>query len=225
MRVGGSTVDRVSTGRGKIKIRVAKKDGSEVLLLILTNVLYLPNSPSNLISLGLLNNPGIYHHNEDRTLYNQSSKKILAFAKKYKTSFLLHPLNLSSAAVKLLREYEVYKGPEVTQTQSNKLHLTLSHQSLDYLNFITLKKHLTYHNIEFINNAEEFICDSCKRAKAKKQYNRNPQPRAIKPFQYIHTNLVGPISPINFGGERYFFTFTNDYTRTTETYIVKQKSK
>ncbi len=173
-KVGGSTSDGVSPGKGKVKIQLAKKDGSEDLVLILTNVFYLPNSTSNLVSLGLLNDAGIYHHNEDQTLYDQSSKKILAFAKRYKTSFLLHPLNLSSAAVNLLREHEVYKGPEANPTQSNKLHLTLWHERLGHLNFIALKKHLTHHNIEFINDAEGLICDSCERAKAKKQYNRSP---------------------------------------------------
>ncbi len=142
-------------------------------MLTLTNVFYLSNSLSNLVSLGLLNNARIYHHNENQTLHDQSAKKILAFAKRYKTSFLLHPLNLSSAAVNLLREHEVYKGLEMNQTQSNKRHFTLWHQKLGHLNFIALKKHLTHHNIEFINNTEEFICDNCERAKAKKQYNRN----------------------------------------------------
>ncbi len=183
-RVGGSTADGVSPGRGKVKIRLAKKDGSEGLVLTLTNVFYLPNSPSNLVSLGLLNDAGIYHHNEDQILYDQSTRKTFAFAEKYKTSFLLHPLNLSSAAVNLFREHEVYKGPEVNQTQSERLHLTLWHQRLGHLNFTALKKHLAHHNIEFINDAEGFICDSCERAKAKKQYNRNPQPRATKPYQY-----------------------------------------
>ncbi len=36
---------------------------------------------------------------------------------------------------------------------------------------------------------------------------------------------MGPITPIGFGRERYFFTFTDDYTRITETYTAKRKSK
>lgn len=88
-----------------------------------------------------------------------------------------------------------------------------------------LKKHLAHYNIEFINDAEGFICNSCKRAKAKKQYNRNPQARATKPYQYIHKDLVVPITSISFGREKYFFPFTDDYTHTTETYTSKRKSK
>ena len=54
-RVGGSTSDGISPGRGNVKIRLAKEDGSEGLILTLRNVFYLPNSPSNFVSLGLLN--------------------------------------------------------------------------------------------------------------------------------------------------------------------------
>ncbi len=68
-RVRRSTADGVSPGRRKVKISLAKKDSSESLLLTLTNVFYLPYSLSNLVSLGLLNDAGIYHHNEDQTLY------------------------------------------------------------------------------------------------------------------------------------------------------------
>lgn len=85
----------------------------------------------------------------------------------------------------VLREYEVYKGPEVNKTQSKKLQLTFWYQKLDHFNFIMLKKYLVYHNIEFINNREEFIYNSCKRVKAKRQYNYNLQLRAIKPYKYI----------------------------------------
>lgn len=59
IKIGGFTIDVVLLGRKKVKIRLAKKDGSKNLLLILTNIFYLPNSPSNLISLELLNIPQI----------------------------------------------------------------------------------------------------------------------------------------------------------------------
>lgn len=38
------------------------------------------------------------------------------------------------------------------------------------------------------------------------------------------TYSVGPINPIGFGGERYFFTFTDDFSRYTEIYTGSKKS-
>lgn len=224
-KVGRSTSNGISPGRGKVKIRLALQDRTEGLVLTLTNVFYLLFSPSNLISLGLLNNAGIFYHNEDQTLYNLETRKTLAFAKQYKTSFLLHPLNLSAAAVSLLRNNNIYKERNVHQTQDKKLPLTRWHQRLGHLNFAALKRHLAHHNIAYTDDAERYVCDSCEKTKATKQYNCTPQQRATKPYQFIHTDLVGPITPIGFGGERYFFTFTNDYTRITETYTAKRKSE
>ena len=110
-RVGGSTSDGILPGRGIVKIRLAKEDGSEGLILNLQNVFYLPNSPSNLVSLGLLNNAGIYHDNKNQILYDKVSRKPLAFAQRWETSFLLHPLNLSASAINLLKANDnVYKN-------------------------------------------------------------------------------------------------------------------
>ncbi len=169
-KVGGSTSDGISPGRGKVKIRLALRDGTEELVLTLTNVFYLPNSPSNLVSLGLLNNAGIYHHNEDQTLYNLETQKTLAFAERYKTSFLLHPLNLSAAAVNLLKNSEIYEEEtsNVNQTTNKRLSLTRWHHRLGHLNFTALKKHLAHHNITFIDDTEGHVCDSYKKAKVTK---------------------------------------------------------
>ena len=70
------------------------------------------------------------------------------------------------------------------------------------------------------------MCDNCQRAKATKIYNRHdPQKRASETYQFILTDLVGPINPVGFGGERYFFTFTDDSTRYTEVYTGTRKSE
>ena len=44
-------------------------------------------------------------------------------------------------------------------------------------------------------------------------------------YTEIHTNLVEPITPLGFLGEKYFFTFTDGVTRETQTYIEKEKSE
>ncbi len=102
-RVGGSTSNRVSPGRGTVRIRLALEDGIEGIILNLRNVFYFPNSPSNLINLSLLNNAGIYYENEQQVLYDKASQKPLVFAQQLKRSFLLHPLNLSVPAANFLK--------------------------------------------------------------------------------------------------------------------------
>lgn len=79
-RIGGSTLDGILPEYETVKIRLAKEDSSKELILNLQNTFYLPNRPSNLVSLGLLNDTGIYHKNENQTLYNKVSQKPFAFA-------------------------------------------------------------------------------------------------------------------------------------------------
>lgn len=78
--VEGSTVDVVSPGRGSGQIRLALEDGQEGVILNLRNVFYLSNSPSNLVSLSLLNNANIFYDNEHHTLYDKISRRPLVFA-------------------------------------------------------------------------------------------------------------------------------------------------
>ncbi len=225
-RVEGSISDGISPGRGIVQIRLALEDGTEGVILNLQNVYYFPNSSSNLISLSLLNDADIYYDNEQQVQYDKASQRPLAFTQRWERSFLLHPLNLSVSAANLLKtKGNLYKDtePKIHQTQSNKLPLTVWHKQFSHLNFPALRKHLAHHNICYTD--DEHICDSCERAKVTKQYNRTPQEKAKRPYQFVHTDLVSPITPVGFGAERYFFTFTDNHTRITETYIRRQKSK
>lgn len=225
-KVGRSTSDGISPGRGTVQIRLALKDGTEGVILNLCNVYYLPNSPSNLVSLSFLNDAGIYYDNEQQALYNKASRRPFAFTQRWERSFLLHPLNLSVSAANLLKtEDNLYQDtkPKIHQTWSVKLPLTIWHKQFGHLNFPALRKHLAHHNICYTN--DEHICDSCKRAKATKHYNCTPQERAKRPYQFVYTDLVGPMTPLRFGAKSYFFTFSDDNTRITETYTGRQKSK
>lgn len=78
-KVRGSISKGISSGHGIVKIRPAMKDGREDLILKLRNVFYLLNSPSNLVNLGLLNDAGIYHNNENQAHFDKISWKFLTF--------------------------------------------------------------------------------------------------------------------------------------------------
>ena len=81
-RIGCSTSDGISPGRGKVQLRLSLENGLKGAILDLKNVYYLPSSPSNLVSLGLLNDHDIYHKNEDETLNDRKTKDVLADAER-----------------------------------------------------------------------------------------------------------------------------------------------
>ncbi len=75
-----------------------------------------------------------------------------------------------------------------------------------------------------MDDSEGRVCNICQRPKATKIYNREPKKRPQQSCQFIHTDLVSLINPVGFAVERYFFTFTDDCTRYTETYTGSKKN-
>lgn len=51
------------------------------------------------------------------------------------------------------------------------------------------------------------------------------QQKAEKPYQFVYTDLVGPITPIGFRAKKYFFTFTDDYMHITNNLHFKAKKQ
>ncbi len=195
----------------------------------LRNVYYLPSSPFNLLNLGLLNNNGILHDNENETLYQLGSKRVLAQARRWRNSYLLKLLNLSDAALFFVKiDDKTYKWPPHAFLSSSSSQtsspITIWHKSLGHTNFASLRRYLKRLEVDYVDDAEVHIYDSCQLAKATKVYNRDPKKRSQQPYQFIHTDLVGPINPVRFSGKRHFFTFTDDCTRYTEIYTGSKKN-
>lgn len=104
----------------------------------------------------------------------------------------------------LFENSEVYeeKEPNVNQTKDKELFFIRWHQRLGHLNFTSLRRYLSHHNIAYVDNTEGYVGNSFEKAKAIKRYNQTSQQRATGPYQYIHTDFVDPITLIDFGGER-----------------------
>ena len=175
-RIGGSTLDGISPGRGKIRLRLALKNGSEGLILNLSNMFYLPNSPYNLLSLGLLNNSGIYHDNENKTFYKIHTRQLLAQAQYWRNSYLVKPLNFFDRAVNFLRvNNAIYQGPpnilHTASSLASVFPISVWHKRLGHTNFLFLKTFLRRLSIFFSNDSDGYICDSCQQTKTTKVYN------------------------------------------------------
>ena len=45
------------------------------------------------------------------------------------------------------------------------------------------------------------------------------------PLEIVHTDIVGPITPMSVGGKSYFITFIDDYTHLTTMYTLRTHSR
>ena len=75
-----------------------------------------------------------------------------------------------------------------------------------------------------INDKGDFDCETCILSKQTNTHNREPDVRATKAFELVHTDLAGPINPVAKDGFKYAIIFVDDYSGCTFTYFLKEKS-
>lgn len=70
------------------------------------------------------------------------------------------------------------------------------------------------------------ICASCPaRKQHRKAFNKEQVWMASQPLELIHSDVCGPLQVTAMAGNRYFFTFINDYTIMCGVYFLTCKSQ
>ncbi|KAJ4769831.1 polyprotein [Rhynchospora pubera] len=196
-------------GQGKVLIQL--KNGSETFI---TNVYYVPDIKSNILSLGQLLELGYTVVIKDRTLYLRDKNDRL-IAQVEMTKNRMFKLNLMNVQAKCLKACVVDKA-------------WLWHLRFGHLNFGGLKE-LSKKNIvkglPHIENCDKF-CEGCVLGKhPRSSFPKEASYRAKKPLELIHTDICGLITPNSLGKHRYFITFVDDFSRRTWVYFLKEKSE
>ena len=75
-----------------------------------------------------------------------------------------------------------------------------------------------------INDTNDFDCETCILSKQINTRNREADVRATDSFEFVHTDLAGPIDPNTKGGFKYVIIFVDNYSGCTFTYFLKEKS-
>jgi hypothetical protein len=77
--------------------------------------------------------------------------------------------------------------------------------------------------LNLIGSTDEFNCTACRLGDAKKQVSRIPQARTTTPFDLIHIDVIGPITPTGYNHHRWGITFVEDCTRYRWFYLMAIK--
>lgn len=103
--------------------------------------------------------------------------------------------------------------------------LDLWHQRLAHLNKPALKLLLDRDQYSIPANASDpgSFCVTCVRAKHQRKIIRQPVLRTTQPFQLVHSDLGGPITPVSYANSRYFILYIDDYSRYTWVFFLKTK--
>ena len=70
------------------------------------------------------------------------------------------------------------------------------------------------------------ICEECVVGKQQlDHFSKGKSWRAKKALELVHSDICRPINLTSNGGEHYFITFIDDYSRKTWVYFLQEKSK
>jgi transposase InsO family protein len=195
-------------GNGDIQIRT-KKNTIETI----SNVFYIPDLKSNLLSLGQLQEKGYVTtiKNGVCEIYDPT-RGLVAHAK-------MTPNRLFSLQIQIFQHCLVAK--EVDSTW-------LWHYRYGHLNFNGLKTLYQKNMVIGLPNITHFnkVCEHCVVGKQhRKEFPQRSTWRAKKFLELVHSDLCGPINPSSNGGKRYFITFIDDCSRKTWVYFLQDKSE
>ena len=179
----------------------------------MTDVYFIPNLKSNIISLGQATEAGcdIRLRDEYLTMHDRDGK-LLVEANRAKN-----------------RLYKVRMGLKT----STKLHLTETsestrwHARLGHVNHATMKAMVRRELVTGIPSIHVLkeICSSCLLGKqARHAFPQATSYRATRRLELLHGDLCGPITPNTFSGNRYVFVVIDDHSRYMWTMLLKNKN-
>ena len=103
----------------------------------------------------------------------------------------------------------------------------LWHKRLGHLNFQSLKylqQKGMVHGLSMIQEVKE-VCEGCALGKQHREaFPKDKAWRAKAPLELVHTDVCGPMDTTTHGGNKYFITFIDDFSRMTWVYFMRQKS-
>ncbi|GKV28744.1 hypothetical protein SLEP1_g37756 [Rubroshorea leprosula] len=196
-------------GKGQVNIRTR-----DCATQTISNVLYVPELKTNLLSIGQLQERG-YEIVIKNGVCRIHDNNLGLIAQATMTPNRMFPLHLKAP------------GQTCFSARLNDV-AWLWHFRYGHLNFGGLK---TLQQRAMVTGLPEFNSpsDVCEECVVSKQH-RNPFPRgkslrARKPLEVVHSDICGPINPASNGGKRYFITFIDDFSRKIWVYFLQHKSE
>ncbi|KAE8657590.1 hypothetical protein F3Y22_tig00116989pilonHSYRG00496 [Hibiscus syriacus] len=197
--------------KGRANILIRLKDGRHQFI---SNVIYVPNMKSNILSLGKLVEKcyDIHMNNYNISIKDDKNNFIAKVPMSKNRMFLI---NIQNDVAKCLKA--CYKDA------SWLWHIRFGHLNFGGLELLSKKKMVK--GLPRINHPDHH-CKGCLAGKQfRKSFPKELETRAKKPLELIHTDVCGPIKPSSLGNSNYFLLFIDDFSRKTWVYFLKQKSE
>ena len=188
-------------------IEVELKTGETASMGLLTNVLYTPDVTRNLFSVASCIQAG-----------NQ-------------VTFSTNKAKIFNAQNELVAQGSLHDGLWSLETSSSgtafigkaKTGFDLWHQRFGHLGLENLKKvQGLVGGMEGVK-LSEFTCDACVEGKQTKNSSTTLPKSSTRILEVVHSDVCGPIKPTSLGGNRYFVSFIDDFSRKSWVFLMKEK--
>lgn len=182
----------------------------------LKNVYFVKGIKENLLSFSkITKNCTIVARNETAKIYNQSKELIvvankinnLYFIKSFVSKLNINQMHINTAKL----------------TDKEKWHRALGHVNFQYLNKLINNKLVK--GLPDKIESTEMKCSNCIQSKMSNVPFENNRTKTTEILELIHTDLNGPHNTNGYGGEKYFLTFIDDYSKCTRIFCIKSKSE
>ncbi|CAL2238905.1 unnamed protein product [Prunus armeniaca] len=203
----GEVVPVAGKGTLVIKTKLGKKHIHEVMLV--------PGLEENLLSVGQMMEHGyhlVFGGNVVSVYDNQSLENLIV--KVQMTNNRCFPLTMMPASELVLKA-------SVTHC------LQTWHKRLGHLNERSMKLLENQGMVHGLPHLEQMsvVCDGCMQGKQHRDsFPLESTWRASNPLELVHTDICGPMKTESLSGNRYFLLFTDDYTRMSWVYFIRNKS-
>lgn len=179
----------------------------------LKNVYYVEGIKQNLLSFSKITKScTIVAKNENAKIYN-GARELIAVADKINNLYCLKSFVLRN---------EIY-AHSVKLTQKEKWHRALGHVNFQYLNKLINNK--LVNGLPDKIESTEMKCSNCIKSKMSNVPFENNRTKTTEILELIHTDLNGPHNTSGYGGEKYFLTFIDDYSKCTRIFCIKSKAE
>ena len=181
-------------------VLVKRKDGQESTI---NEVLYVPSMASNLISLGQLLEKGYTMKlaNRELRIYDAKSRLILKAPLSNNRTFKIE-----------INVIDHHCLASITNSEEDWVW----HHRFGHLNFKSLsllKSKEMVHGLPLIRTPST-VCEECCAAKQTRNSFKNELPmRSTQKLEMVYSDVCGPFEVKSIGGNSYFLTFIDDYTR------------
>lgn len=202
-----STMDAVGKGRIDCDVLINGRWST----CHIDNVLYVPTSRRNLMSLAVVLDKGLVMRVDRQKCEFVKNGIVLLCGERYGNLYKLH-IRATSA-----RDSQCEVNLAAVES------LQVWHERLGHQHKQHVEKFLRERGIKVAT--EEFFCKPCVQGKQQTASFNSRTQRATRSGEIIHADVCGPNEKLSLGGSKYFVCFTCDYSKFRIVHFLKEKSE